>query len=145
MADRDAAANTRRLLVEDSLQRIVTAFQRYAEALYARHPSPLRARRNAFQNLSEGSALWAKTVGSDYSAHLDTQQLATLQRFFQQRHLLAHCDGIIDADYLAKTADPQYREGQRIVLREPAIRECLLLVERLAAGLVADIARPRSS
>lgn len=140
LPNRDAVENTRRLLVEDSLQRIVTAFQRYAEALFAQHPSAPRTRRNVFQNVAEGSTLWARAFGSDYSAHLEAPQLATLKRFFQQRHLLAHCDGIVDADYLTKTADPVYREGQRIVLREATIRESLALVGHLAKGLAADVA-----
>lgn len=140
LPDRDAAHNTRRLLVEDSLQRIVTAFQRYAEALFARHASSPKARRNVFQNLTEGSALWEQVYGVGYSAHLDTSGLDTLKRYFQQRHLLAHCDGIVDADYLAKTGDPVYRPGQRLVVREAAVRECLTLVTELAAGLVRDAA-----
>jgi hypothetical protein len=140
LPDRDAAHNTGRLLVEDSLQRIVTAFQRYAEALFARHASPPKARRNVFQSLTEGSTLWQQAYGVAYSAHLDTRGLDTLKRYFQQRHLLAHCDGIVDADYLAKTNDPVYRAGQRIVVREAAVRDCLTLVGELAAGLARDAA-----
>lgn len=140
LPDRDSAHNTRRLLMEDSLQRIVTAFQRYAEALFGRDTSPPKARRNVFQNLTEGSALWQQAYGSAYSAHLDARGLDTLKRYFQQRHLLAHCDGIVDADYLAKTSDPVYRAGQRIVVREAAVRECLALVSDLAVGLSRDAA-----
>lgn len=145
LLDRDAAHNTRRLLVEDSLQRIVTAFQRYVEALFARHASPPKARRNVFQNLIEGSALWQQAYGAAYSAHLDTRGLEMLKRYFQQRHLLAHCDGIVDADYLAKTGDPVYRAGQRIVVRETAVRDCLALVGDLATGLARDAANQAKS
>lgn len=135
LSDRDTAQNTTRLLVEDSLQRVVTAFQRYAESLLARHPNPPKARRNVFQNLTEGSALWQAAYGSGYDAHLDAAELATLIRYFQQRHLLAHREGLVDADYIAKTGDTSYREGQRLVIREAAVRNCLAVVEKLADGL----------
>ena len=101
ITDQDAAETMRRLLVEDSLQRIVTAFQRYAEALYARHPNPPKARRNIFQNLADGSALWDAAFGSPYSKYLGPSQLELVQRYFQQRHLLAHCEGLVDSDYVA--------------------------------------------
>lgn len=143
LPDRDIAENTIRLLTEDSLQRIITAFQRYAEALYAKQLDLPKARRNAFQNLEEGSRLWEHAFGNGYSAHLDAAQLTLLTRYFQQRHLLAHREGLVDADYIARTDDKNYREGQRLVIREAPVRECLTLVEKLAAGLAQDAAGQR--
>lgn len=144
LQDRDTAQNTVRLLTEDSLQRTVTAFQRYAEALFAKHPNPPKARRNVFQNLSEGSALWLTAFGTGYDAHLDDRQVGTLNRYFQQRHLLAHREGLVDADYITKTGDQGYKEGQRLVIREAAVRECLELVKTLAEGLAADTCSSRT-
>jgi hypothetical protein len=46
--DRDAAETTARLIVENGLQNLVAAFQRYAEALYGRFASAEKPRRNAF-------------------------------------------------------------------------------------------------
>lgn len=137
LPDRDTSENTTRLLVEDSLQRIVTAFQRYAEALLAKHPAPPKARRNVFQNLKEGSDLWQSAFGSGYETYLDASEIAALNGYFQQRHLLAHREGLVDAEYTAKTGDTSYREGQRLVIREPAVRNCLALVEKLANGLAS--------
>ena len=140
LPDRDTAENTTRLLVEDSLQRSVTAFQRYVEALYARQPDPPKARRNVFQNLDEGSSLWRTAFGNGYDAHLGADDLAALKRCFQQRHLLAHREGLVDMDYIARTDDTGYREGQRLVIREAAVRYYLALVEKLAGGLAKDAA-----
>ncbi|NOJ44789.1 hypothetical protein [Bradyrhizobium archetypum] len=47
---------------------------------------------------------------------------------FHQRHLLAHRDGSMDADYIARTGDASYREGQRLVIRESAIRDGVTLL-----------------
>jgi hypothetical protein len=109
-----------------------------AEALITRPPAPPKARRNVFQNLSEGGAVWKTAFGHGYEAHLSGAQLNRLNRYFQQRHLLAHREVLVDADYIAKTGDQTYREGQRLVIREAAARQCLALVEKLAEGLAKD-------
>jgi hypothetical protein len=62
-----------------------------------------------------------------------------LTRCFQQRHLLAHTQGIVDADYLARTGDTSYRLGQRIIVKEASLRNFVDLVEQLAAGLGGDV------
>lgn len=138
--DRDTAETTARLIIENGLQNAVTAFQRYAEALYTRCPSASPSRRNAFQSLREGSNLWYSVTGKQYSDYLDSAELTALTRFFQQRHLLAHTQGLIDPDYIARTGDTAYRAGQRLVIRESAVRDCLALIEKLAAAMAWDIA-----
>ena len=136
--DRDVAETTVRLIIENGLQSAVTAFQRYAEALYAaRFPSLPALRRNAFQNLSEGNSLWHAASGRQYSDYMTTTELNTLTRYFQQRHLLAHRQGLVDADYITRSGDASYREGQRLIVRDASVRECLTLVENLARGVAS--------
>lgn len=135
ISDQDTAENTVRLIVENGLQNAVTAFQRYAEALYNHFPSVTPPRRNAFQSLKEGSDLWHVAFGTHYTDYLTTAETMTLGRLFQQRHLLAHTQGIVDADYIARTGDSSYRVGQRLVIREATVRQCLTLIEKLAFGL----------
>lgn len=138
IADRDVAETTVRLIIESSLQNAITAFQRYAEALYAtRFPALPAPRRNAFQNLAEGSVLWVAASGKQYGDFVTAAELTTLGRYFQQRHLLAHRQGLVDADYIARSGDTSYREGQRLVVREASVRECLALIEKLARGIAA--------
>ena len=139
--DKDVADTTVRLIVENGLQNAVTAFQRYAEALYARFPACPPPRRNAFQNLKEGSELWKEAVGKPYSAYLDSAEQSALSRYFQQRHLLAHRQGLVDEDYITKTGDMTYRAGQRFVVREAAVRDCLAILEKLTGAMVADAPR----
>ena len=136
--DRDTAETTMRHVTESALQNAVTAFQRYAEALYGRFPSLPRPRRNAFQNLSEGSNLWHAATGKHYSAYLDNAQQTDLARFFQQRHLLAHTQGLVDDDYVRRTGDTTYRAGQRLVIRDATVRECLTIIETLISGMASD-------
>ena len=100
-------------------------------------PSSLATTTN-HKPLKSLNSFWVSLLGTGYDAHLDDRQLGTLNRYFQQRHLLAHRDGLVDADYIARTGDQTYREGQRLVIREAAVRECLELVETLALGLAAN-------
>ena len=137
--DRDTAETTARLIIENGLQNAVTAFQRYAEALYARLPAAPQARRNAFQNLTEGSDLWRAVTGKGYSDHLDPAELAALTRAFQQRHLLAHTQGLVDQDYITRSGDKAYRPGQRLVICDTLVREAVDLIEKLAAGMADDM------
>lgn len=142
MPDADTAENTRRMIVEGALQNAVTAFQRLAEALHARAAAATKVRRNAFQNLSEGSALWIAAVGHGYDRHLTVAEMEELATAFQQRHLLAHTQGIVDDDYIKKTGDTRYKAGQRLVIKREAVAEALILVEKLAAGLRHDAQGP---
>lgn len=139
LPDRDTAENTVRLIVENSLQNVVTAFQRCAEAIFARLPSVSAARRNAFQNLSEGNQLWQTATGKSYGDHLKPEELAALQRIFQQRHLLAHRQGLVDQDYIARSGDTRYKVDQRIVVRSDAVLEAATIVEKLISGMMVDI------
>ena len=138
MPDRDAAEIAARLVIENSVQNAVTAFQRVVEALYEELPSLLKASRNAFQNLSEGSALWLKAPGRSYSDHLDVASLADLGRTFQQQHLLTRRQGLVDQEYVTKSGDNRYRPGQRLVVRPETVTQTVGLIEALVTGLRAD-------
>lgn len=139
--DKDVAENTVRLVIESGLQGTVTAFQRYAEALYSRAGAGTvpKARRNVFQNLTDGSELWAMRFGKAYSDHIGSADLTRLTRYFQQRHVLAHRDGLVDTDYVSRSGDAGYQPGQRLVIRESAVLDCVDLVETLGARLAGDV------
>ena len=137
--DPDTAEMSVRLITENGLQTAVTAFQRYVEALYSRLPSSPPARRNVFQNLKAGGELWCGATGKRYSDYITADDMDLLARYFQQRHLLAHTQGLVDADYLTQTADTRYEVGQRVVIRETAVRECLQLIEKLTDAMAGEV------
>jgi len=136
--DADTAENTCRLIIESALQNAVTAFQRNSEALHARVAPTTKIRRNAFQNLAEGSALWFAAIGHGYDKHLTAVEMEQLTTVFQQRHLLAHTQGVVDDDYIRKTGDTRYKSGQRLVIKREAVAEALTLVEKLTHGIRED-------
>lgn len=130
--DTDIAENTVRTMVENGLEDAVTAFQRYVESLYEKLPSGGTAPLNVFQRLKDGSKLWQAAAGKSYGDFLNPAELSQLGRYFQQRHLLAHRQGIEDEKYIANSGDSSYSLGQRIVIKAENIRQCIALIEKLA-------------
>jgi len=55
--------------------------------------------------------------------------------YFQQRHLLAHKEGVVDQGYLDKSNDRRYSIGQRIVVKAADVRRLAELVGRLGENL----------
>ena len=136
----DEAAVMTRALLEKAMQDAVTSFQRLSEQLYeAATGAP--ARRNAFQNLDVGSGLWSSAVGATYEQLLDGPTLRQLRIYYQQRHLLAHQQGIVDAEYVEKSGDCNYIVGQRLSIRAQDVLTFADLVERLGEGLMARCGR----
>ena len=137
-SDRDTAENMARLLVEMGLQHAVMAFQRFAETLYGRYTKAPRARRNAFQSLHRGGELWFAATGHRFADYMTTQELEEMGRHFQQRHLVAHTQGIVDEEYIERTGDRVYRVGQRVVVNEPSVRRCVALVKKLGGCMATE-------
>lgn len=136
VSDPDTAENVVRSLMDNGLQNAITAFQRYAEALYIQLDVDSKPRKNAFQNLAEGSKLWHNATGKRYSDYLTHVEIVSLERAFQQRHLLAHTQGIVDQGYIDRTNDVLHQPGQRLVIGEATVLHYLTIIEKLAAGLL---------
>jgi hypothetical protein len=136
-ADKDAAENSLRQLRENSLVKLVSAFQRFAEGLFDYLPnrSLFHPRTNVFQNLRDSSLLWRSAVGHGYEDLISPSEFADLERFFQQRHLLAHKDGVVDQVYIDRTGDNRYAVGQRLVVHDDAARQLAMLVSKVAGEL----------
>ena len=135
--DPDAAHNVNRLLLEQSIGRLVGAFEHYTEELFATVPTAphTKTKRGSFQRLDEASTLWQEAVGKGYQDLLSPQEMARLVRYVQQRHILTHGNGIVDAAYMAKSADTTYSIGQRIVIRDSDVLALADLLANLADAL----------
>ncbi len=138
-AGEDAATDTCRQILESGLVRLVASFQRFAEATFHRLPNTasIKVRENLFQNLSESSTVWRSATGKGYEDLLNASDFATLGVFFQQRHLFAHREGLVDQKYVEKSQDQTYKVGQKLIIKETAVIHLAELVERLATELRA--------
>ena len=131
---KDEAEATCRSLLESCIQDCVVAYQRLADVLYplvSGTPSP----RNAFQRLKQGSELWQRATRYGYDDWLSPGELDRLNVHFQRRHVLAHCDGVVDSEYLRKSNDPAVVAGQRIVVTKADVLELTELITKMAEGI----------
>jgi hypothetical protein len=142
----DWAHNSSRLILEQSLVRLFGAFELYSGELFATLPKAATAKvkRGCFQRLDEASSLWQEALGKGYHDLLSANEMSLLARYVQQRHLLTHTNGIVDADYLAKSADKTYAIGQRVIIRESDVLTLAELVSKLAAALKSLSQEPPS-
>lgn len=121
-------------LQEKAIQDTVMSFQRLNEQLYERR-SGKTAHRNAFQKLDAGSDLWKAEIGDAYVDLIGQAKLDQLKIYFQQRHLLAHQQGIVDQDYIDRSGDKTYAVGQRLLIRDFVVLEFADLIEELGQEL----------
>jgi RNA polymerase subunit RPABC4/transcription elongation factor Spt4 len=136
---RDDAELTCRSMRETCLSDGVTAFQRYCEGLYEPYGKPPF---NVFQRIDDGSALWRAAIGVGYDCWLTAAELDELKILYQKRHLLAHCEGIVDQKYVDKSGDKTYKPGQRLVIAEADIANMLGLLEKLGTQLRDAAVKP---
>ena len=54
---------------------------------------------------------------------------------YQKRHLLAHNEGIVDSQYIKKSGDLSYKEGQRIVISGKDVDSLVSSMEKLSNGI----------
>lgn len=138
MDSKAAATDAARAMAENSLVRLWSSFQRFAEASYlALGPGYEKPRRNAFQSLDDSNRLWGAAVGRSYADMLSKAEYRDLVRLIQQRNVLAHQDGVVDEDYLDKSGDGRYKLGQRLVVKSPSVMRLADIVEELSAALTA--------
>jgi uncharacterized Zn finger protein (UPF0148 family) len=125
----DIAHNSVRTTLEDSIARLVSAFQQYSEVLFDTVPgaSTIKRRKNVFQNLAESSTLWRNATGKGYDDLLSTAELRELGELFQ--------NGIVDQEYIDKSGDATYAIGQRVVIKEATVLRLADLLARLSEGL----------
>lgn len=133
----DVAYNSARTMLEDSMTRLVGAFQQFSEALFDTLPnaSTIRRRKNVFQNLTESSVLWRSATGKGYDDLLTPAELRELGALFQKRHLIAHRNGIVDQEYIDKSGDMTYAIGQRLVIKEATVLQLAELLTKLSNEL----------
>lgn len=136
--DENVAEDSIRHICENGLVKIVSSFQRYAEACFYRLPNAgsFNVRRNLFQNLTESDTIWRDASGTGYTDILNATEYVSLSLYFQQRHVLAHLDGIVDQQYIDRLNDRRFDVGQRLKIAESAVANLAAVIDKLASGLI---------
>lgn len=137
--DENVAEDSIRHICENSMTKIVSSFQRYAEACFLKLPNAgsFTVRQNLFQNLAESDAIWRQASGTGYSDLLGSKEYDRLSLYFQQRHILSHLDGFVDQQYIDRSNDHRFDVGQRLVISESSVIDATNIIKKLAAGLIA--------
>jgi hypothetical protein len=136
---KDHTENAKQMMLEKCIESGVMAFQRAVEVLYKEETGGEIFARNVFQRLDQGSDLWKERFGVSYSNILSENELKAIKIAFQQRHLLSHCEGIVDQEYINRSGDTRYGLGQRISLKRNSILDFLDALEKLFEGLRKSI------
>jgi uncharacterized Zn finger protein (UPF0148 family) len=114
---RDQVAVIIQSLIENSLCDCISTLQAYCESRY-NHLSSTKAPFNVFQNIERGNKLWVDLNGKGYQNWLSKNEYNHLTIFAQRRHLLEHKNGFVDAKYINNTNDSNYKEGDRIIVKD---------------------------
>lgn len=136
-ADENVAEDAIRHICENGLVKLVSSFQHYVEACFTdlANASQFTVRRNLFQNLVESDTIWRDATGTGYTDILDVAEYRSLAMYFQQRHILAHQDGIVDQQYIDRANDQRFDVGQRLIITESAVTNLVNVIEKLATGI----------
>jgi hypothetical protein len=134
--ERDDAELLVRSLLEKGCQDAVMSFQRLCEQLHDADAPETKLRKNTFQSLDAGSDAWSAARGVAYGDFVQAEELSRLRIYFQQRHLLAHRNGIVDQEYVDRSGDRSYAPGQRLVLSEGSVSDFVSLIEKLGLALL---------
>lgn len=137
-ADENVAEDSIRHICENGLVKIVSSFQRYAEACFHKlaNAGSFTVRRNLFQNLQESDTIWRDATGTGYTDLLDAKEYDTLALYFQQRHILSHLDGIVDQQYIERSNDRRFDVGQRLIVTDANVADLAAVIDKLAASLL---------
>ena len=134
--DKNFVEDFNRKFIENNMVEVVSTFQMLASEIYEKLNGKLDG-LNDFQNISKGSELLKKKCGYGYEKWLNEDELKELNIFFQKRHLIVHTNGIINKNYITKSGDTTYKEGQRLVIKEQDVLRLISIVKKLGEGLMS--------
>lgn len=124
------------LLREDTMGSLVGTFESFAKNRYVELGGTL-PKGNVFQRVADGSELFDRLVGKPYGDFIDENGVKDMTILFNRRHLLTHCNGIVDEKYIRNTGDNSYELGQRIIVKDKDLLRLLDIIERVVEGLLA--------
>lgn len=130
----DDAVDAIQHIREDQLSRVVGAFEKAAEHLYA-SISGSQPKRGLFQRINDSSEAWGALVGRSYEDILGGVMYNRLKVLVQRRHLLVHKLGIVDQRYIEQTGDLVYSIGQRVTVAPDDVLELV----GIARSLIDDL------
>jgi hypothetical protein len=126
-------------LIGDALENVVSAFDGFGRsvcrAFSTRASAPSKAENISFQNLNGGKKRVQDLFGFDLNVCVTPDEWDSAIRGFQKRHLITHKMGIVDAEYLSETRDPQAAVGRKVSLTPDEVKALIGIVQKLGTYL----------
>lgn len=116
---------------------LVVAIQVLCECVYPTLKGAIVTKENAFQRLDESDTLWKNVCGYGYSDWLSADEYVLMKKYYQQRHVLQHNDGIVDQKYIDKSNDINYQVGQRLIINANDVLTFAEIVKKVGKQILA--------
>jgi rubrerythrin len=126
-------------LIEDAFENLISSFDAFGKTICRAYASKStntsQAETISFQNIKSARDWFLKLFGFDFASRISVDEWEFVYLCFQKRHLLAHCNGIVDSEYILKTKDNTYKMGQRINIPEGLIYDLVPLLISMSAEM----------
>lgn len=126
-------------LVQNALEDCVSTFDAFGREICRVHASsaanPERVSKLSFQNLEGAKRNVLQLFGFELDSDLHENQFKAAIQAFQKRHLLAHKLGIVDAEYIERSGDPEAVIGRKITISRQDVHQLISVVKLLAKNL----------
>jgi len=128
-------------MAANTLKNIVTLFEVFARDQFNARASnaaaAVKKKGNVFQRLDDTAQLFNDHCGIDLPAAAGAAVWRRLREDFARRHVLTHCDGVVDAKFLAVVPNSGLQVGQRLVISRQDAERALDDVENVVQTLAA--------
>ena len=130
-------------LIENALEDCVSSFDGFGRELCRMHAqksaSPAKVGKISFQSLDGAKTNVLTAFGIDLSTCVTSAEWNSAVQGFQKRHLFAHKMGVVDEDYITRTADPTAVAGRKITMDAADVREVVQVVQKVARHLFEQL------
>jgi len=130
-------------LIENALEDCVSSFDGFGRSLCTANANKSTNSKSiekiSFQNLEAAARKTKEVFGLDLKSLLEDSEWNALIVGFQKRHLISHKMGIIDEEYLNKTADHTAILGRKISITAQEISLVGELIVKLAKAFYGNL------
>lgn len=95
--------------------------------------------KGRFQDLFEARKHFKRHATIDILENLSQEQLLTLRRLFQKRHLYVHSDGTVNEQYVKKIPEDSNMQGQKALLSLEELKEAAVALRDVIGDLVKKL------
>ncbi|MGA7742819.1 MAG: hypothetical protein WBP56_20620 [Polyangia bacterium] len=136
----------RRHLLEDALENCVSSLDGFGRATCRvradQSKAPEKCAHVSFQNLPKAARRMAELFGIDLVATVAPEKWAFAHRGFMKRHVVAHCAGVVDQQYIDETHDAAVVVGHKITLDAHEVSALAEATMEIGAALIRSLPKP---